>query len=105
WCKQMRLARDIYAEMYTPSVDDQLVEVLKHSDQGQAGVGVVGDVSGKTKAPYETYERLRQLFDSGDLPRAVRSSVEVALSNLLPIYLLQKAAWLESNAKRLAWNK
>ena len=104
WSKQMRLARDVYAKIYAPSVDDQLVKALKESGQGQAVDIAVGEARNKSEVPYETYERVRQLLDSGELPLSSRLSVEAKLSDLLPTYLVQKAAWLENEAKWLAWN-
>ncbi len=105
WGNRMGLARDIYAMVSTPSVDQQLNDALKRSGQNPVALGVARNRERETKQPYEGYERLRQLLDSGALAPACRPAVESALVDLAPIYRLQKAAWLESEAKWLAWNK
>jgi tetratricopeptide (TPR) repeat protein len=103
WSKRIGLARDTYAEIYTPPVDQRLAELLQRSHQDQLIVGA--RLSGSGKSPYEKYEQLGQLLDSGQLPASSRPAVEAALAELEPVYRLQKAIWLESNAKWLEWNK
>jgi hypothetical protein len=105
WSNRMRLARDVYATVYTPSVDQQLIEALKRSGQDPVALGATRNREGDTNTPYEDYERLRQRLDSGALSPACRPTVESVLFDLQPIYRLQKATSLESQAKWLAWNK
>jgi len=105
WSKQMRLARDVYAEIYGTPVDQQLIEALQRDRQDQVVLGTLNRVSDNGKSPYEKYEQVRQLLDSGQLPAASRPAVENALADLEPVYRLQKAIWLESSAKWLDWNK
>jgi tetratricopeptide (TPR) repeat protein len=105
WSKQMSLARNVYAEIYATSVDQQLIEALQRSHQDQVVLGALARVAGNGKAPYEKYEQVRQLLDSGQLPGVSRPAAENALADLEPVYRLQKAIWLESSAKWLDWNK
>jgi tetratricopeptide (TPR) repeat protein len=105
WSRQMNLAREVYAEMYTPPVDQQLIYALKRSGRDQVVLKELSGASENGKSPYEKYERVRQLVDAGRLPADSRPAVEDALVNLEPVYRLQKAIWLESNAKWLNWNK
>src|SRR5260370_23880185 len=104
WNKQMSLARECYAKIYTPSVDEKLGETLRRSGHDQVIAGAIGGAPAKGKAPYEQYERVRQLLDSGQLPPGSLPSVEAALSDLQSEYRVQKAAWLESSAKLQEWN-
>jgi tetratricopeptide (TPR) repeat protein len=103
WSKQMQLARALYAEVYTPPVDQQLIEWLQRRHQHQMLREIIA--SGKAKTPYERYEQVRRLIDSGQLPAASVPAVQDALASLEPVYRLQKAIWLESEAKWLEWNK
>jgi predicted Zn-dependent protease len=105
WGKQMELAREVYAGIYAISVDQQLIDALKTSGQDQVVLRELADVSGKGKPPYVTYEQVRHLLDSGQLPATSHPAVEEALADLEPAYRLQKAIWLESSAKWLDWNK
>jgi tetratricopeptide (TPR) repeat protein len=105
WDNRMRLARDLYTTVSTPSVDQQLIAALKRSGQDPVALGVAGIREGETNTPYEGYERLRQLLDSGTLAPALRPAVESAIFDLEPVYHLQKATWLESQAKWFSWNK
>jgi tetratricopeptide (TPR) repeat protein len=104
WNRQMSLARESYAKIYTPSVDEKLAETLKRSGHDQVIPGGAGVAPAKEKAPYEQYERVRQLLDSGQLPPGSRPAVKAALSALQSDYRIQKAAWLESSARRQEWN-
>jgi len=105
WSRQMKLAREVYAEMYTPPVDQQLIDALKRSGRDHVVLKELSGASKNGKSPYEKYERVRQLVDAGRLPADSRPAVEDALVNLEPVYRLQKAIWLESSAKWLNWNK
>jgi predicted Zn-dependent protease len=105
WSKQMNLAGQLYAEIYTPSVDDRLIKALQSSHHDDSLLHAVETLPGDTKSPYEKYERVSHLLDAGGVPRAFRPSVEEILSDLLPVYRVQKSIWLESRAKRLAWSR
>jgi predicted Zn-dependent protease len=59
----------------------------------------------QSRTPYEKYEEVRQLVDSGQLSASSSSIIDNALSTLEPVYRLQKAIWLEREAKWLEWNK
>jgi hypothetical protein len=65
-----------------PPVDQQLIEALKHSHQDQAVLRALDRVSGNGKSPYEKYEQVRQLLDSGQLSAAFHSTVEDTLPGL-----------------------
>jgi tetratricopeptide (TPR) repeat protein len=105
WSKQMRLAREVYADIYATSVDQQLIEALQRSHQDQVVLRALDRVLGNGKSPYEKYEHVRQLLDSGQLPAVSHPVVEDTLVDLEPAYRLQKAVWLESSAKWLDWNR
>jgi tetratricopeptide (TPR) repeat protein len=105
WSKQMCLSRRDYATIYTPSVDDQLVEELQSSEEGRAALSSVEPFPTGTNTPYSNYERLNYLLQAGRIPEEYRSPVAAALADLSPEYRVQKAAWLESRAKWLSWNK
>jgi tetratricopeptide (TPR) repeat protein len=105
WSNQMGLARKTYAEIDSPTVDQQLSDTLQRSHQGETALQILDKVPHNTNTPYERYEELRQLVDSGELPASSVSNVETVLAQLEPLYRLQKAVWLESTAKWLNWNR
>ena len=104
WNQQIRVALQDYATIYTPSVDDQLMEALQHSDEGAAALSSVEPFP-TADTPYSNYERLNYLLQVGRIPDRFQPTVAAALADLSPEYRVQKAAWLESRAKWLAWNK
>ena len=104
WNKQMREALQDYATIYTPSVDDQLVEALQRSEKGAAALSSVGPFP-PADSPYSIYERLNYLLQASRISDEFQSTVAAVLNDLSPEYRVQKAAWLESRAKWLSWNK
>lgn len=105
WNKQMNLARELYAEIDVPSVDQQLMEELQHSGRDQTVRQALDRIPSQSRTPYEKYEEVRRLVDSGQLSASSSSIIDNALSTLEPVYRLQKAIWLEREAKWLEWNK
>jgi tetratricopeptide (TPR) repeat protein len=105
WSKKECLSRQDYAELYTPSVDDQLVNSLQRSAEGAAALRAVQPFPTGTDIPYAKYEWMTHLLETGRIPERFRPPVTAVLSDLSPVYRVQKSAWLESRAKWLSWNK
>jgi Flp pilus assembly protein TadD len=111
WGKDMDLAWDLYQELLTPPVDQKLAQRLQPYAREQALEQTLKQAVGKGGAGkdggYQAYEDLAQHWPktAPQLDPRGRAGVSEALSDLRPAYRIQKAAWLEANAKRAAWNR
>jgi len=105
WSEKECLSLQDYAELYTPSVDDQLVNSLQRSAEGAAALGAVQRFPKGTDTPYAKYEWITRLLEAGRIPEQFRPRLTTVLSDLSPVYRVQKSAWLESRAKWMSWNK
>jgi tetratricopeptide (TPR) repeat protein len=111
WGKMMPESRRLYASLWEQPVDQQLLTALKKL-QGRTGdPGLPPIIEQLQNSPadtiYQGYEavgwELAKL--SASLAPDTKIQVEQLLVELLPAYKVQKEAYLESQAKWLAWNK
>lgn len=113
WGKMMPRAREIYASLQQPPVDQKLRAALESRQfQGRDAEIIQGllsrlrpaSPSGPGCQGYEAFSReLAQLQDR--LSPEAGKQLETIRLELLPDYQVQKAAYLESQAKWQAWNK
>ncbi|MHC9543913.1 MAG: tetratricopeptide repeat protein [Vulcanimicrobiota bacterium] len=112
WAKLMDRAADHYDELLTPPVDKKLLDAL--SGLSPAGKSVELDAAvdrlrkeiGK-KSVWQGFEEFKNTVEKPDsgIPPEMKSRLQLLLADLLPDYRIQKAAWLEKNAKRFTWNR
>jgi tetratricopeptide (TPR) repeat protein len=111
WGKMMPKAREIYASLWKQPVDRQLLAALAalQAQRDDPGLQLLVQQLQKTPADsiYQGYEKVSRDFAklSARLTPETKTQVEQVLLQLLPAYQVQKAAFLESRAKWLAWNK
>lgn len=111
WGKDMGLAWDLYQELLTPPVDQTLAERLKPYTKDRAAKESLQRASGEASvgrgSTYQGYEDLARHWPetAPQMYPHSRAGVASALSSLRPTYRIQKAAWLEANAKLTSWNR
>ncbi len=117
WGKDIDLAWDLYQELLKPPVDTVLARRLKsHGEdrRGQAGARLETVLGGAAKQKetrreggYIAYEEVSGLWPNIALQmdERDRAEVESALTELRPIYRIQKEAWLEGRGKQALWNR
>jgi tetratricopeptide (TPR) repeat protein len=107
WGKRYVNGTAAYELLLTPSVDSRLVAGLKDMATG-AGQGHLAERVEEMErragaaSPYTAYEAL--VLESEKLAPAEQEDVVALLVELLPTYRVQKAAYLEREAKILSWN-
>jgi len=111
WGKMMPKARRIYASLWEKPVDRQLLAALEALQAQRASPGLQSLVQQLRDTPndsiYQGYEKVsrKPAKLSHSLTPETQAQLEQVLVELLPAYKVQKAAYLESRAKWLAWNK
>lgn len=112
WAKKMDKTREIYARLLDPPVDSRLcliIQDLAAASNSEALLDIVGQLRARVEpgTPYDAYEMLFDETDSRtrDLPADLRDKLVLIRLNLLPVYRTQKAAFLESSGKQMAWHK
>ncbi|MFC1461578.1 tetratricopeptide repeat protein, partial [Verrucomicrobiota bacterium] len=112
WAKKMEKALEIYARLLDPPLDSRLcrmIQELAEESNSEALQDITGQLRTRVESetPYNAYE---MLFDetgsrTRELPAGLQKKIELIRLNLLPAYRTQKAAFLESSGKQLAWHK
>lgn len=109
WGKRMEQAQALYAELWAKPVDVELREALAR--KGQTSLVVEFSEPGKETAPgngvFRLYENFAQELATRESGMPHDQWLELALlrERLFGRYRIQKSAFLESQAKRLAWQK
>lgn len=113
WGKMSDLGDRSYKAIYAMSVDQQLSRLnLQLSEQGKESPVAITEFTKKNDGvlnrwtnppPYLLYEYLQQQLPS--IQSELRGQIEKALIELEPEYRLQKAAYLEQQAKVLTHNR
>ncbi len=112
WGKMVDSAMQTYTGMYTPPVDRELVRsitplvtqtdspLLTDALKLLTGMAENGSI-------YQGYEKFAASLErcKQGLSAERKMQLELAVVSLLPAYRIQKAAYLESRAKLLAWDK
>ncbi len=112
WGKKADLGDDYYQMIHTPTVDEKLLERLQDMDllldrelPGQPLVYLRQKVdSGSIYSGYEAFFQWYREYQR-ELSQVVRKEIQDLRHSLEHIYLVQKSAVLEREAKRLAWNE
>lgn len=111
WGKMMPKARRIYASLWEQPVDRKLLAALEALQAKRDTPGLQPLVNQLQETPadsiYQGYEKVsrERAKLSPSLTPETQAQLEQVLVELLPEYKVQKAAYLESQAKWLAWNK
>jgi tetratricopeptide (TPR) repeat protein len=111
WGKMMPRAQRIYASLWEQPVDRKLLMALEALEAKTSDNGLLPLIEQVRKSDpdsiYQGYEAVSQKVDrlSANMSPHTRNQVELVLAELLPAYKVQKQAYLESQAKWLAWNK
>lgn len=111
WGKMVPKARRLYASLWAQPVDRQLKAALAALMAGNDDPGLQPLLQQLQKTPadsiYQGYAAVSREFAklSRGMAPETKAQVERVLLELLPAYKVQKQAYLESQAKWLAWNK
>jgi tetratricopeptide (TPR) repeat protein len=111
WGKRMEEAEETYRALCEPPVDRQLLSALEPFRRGSYDPRLSElfdkiDGIDKRGSLYEGYETFSKGLSSlqPTLPPGQTRSLETVRLSLLPLYRIQKGAYLESRAKALAMN-
>ena len=112
WAKEMDVASEAYEGLLTPPVDKALAESLKPVAAASGNLGLTNAVSkladrAEEPPPFQGFEAFSE--DLKKLRPALSSDtnqqIDGILIRLYPSFVIQKTAYLESEGKRLIWNK
>lgn len=103
WAKYFFQSMEIYEELLNPTVDELLLNSVEEFMVASAWCPMLSDV---TKTVYSKYEQLLNYLESPEicLDNAERKQLESILVSYLPLYRVQKAVFLEKEAKALDWD-
>ncbi len=112
WGKKMETAGQIYAEAYKIPVDRTLADSIQAlaREEDNPHLTKLSEQLLQTSQGNSVYTGYEVFFKeikklSGSLSPETAAKLEEVRLDLLPSYRIQKAAYLESRSKRLAWNR
>ncbi len=112
WGKMMKPALETYGELMDPPVDGELnagIYPVAQASESAAFRGIASGLAGKVLkgSVYHGYEEFSKNFENlkNDLSAQTQKRADRELVRLLPLYNIQKGAFLEKRAKKLAWNR
>jgi thioredoxin-like negative regulator of GroEL len=112
WGKMAQKGNELYARIYTPTVDRMLLDRVSDfnaSSDGQIPARIIRDLKEKIArdSVFQGYEDFFSWYDQNksDLDKQITEHIQEIKLELKNLYITQKRAFLEQKAKKLAWNR